>query len=199
MRELLDDLERDGGGDFVDRELVDMALLLLVAGFETTSNLIGDAVVTFDRQPEQWELLRSTPALAQGLAMELLRHDTSIQLLHRVAVSDVEVGGAIPTGDAVLAALGAANRDPAVFADPDRMDLRRTDVRPLSFGGGIHHCLGAALAAVEIEVLFAEMARRYPTIDLVGGPPRHRSRLLFRGPASIELRVGCGTGEPLGA
>ncbi|MDY7100590.1 MAG: cytochrome P450 [Actinomycetota bacterium] len=189
--DLLSALAADDGDDPLDdAELVDMALLLFVAGFETTSNLIANAVAAFAAHPDQWELLRTSPGLVEGLATELLRYDTSIQFISRLAVDDVVVGGeTIPAGAPILAVAGAANRDPEVYADPDRLDPRRTGARPLSFGAGIHHCLGAALATAEIEVLFGEMARRYPRLELTG-PVEYRSRVLFRGPESLEMRVG---------
>jgi cytochrome P450 len=179
-----------------DGELNDMLLLLFIAGFETTTNLIGNALVSFVEQPEQYDLLRSDPDLAANLAQELLRHDTPLQLANRVATQDVEVGGVtIPAGDSVFLMLGAANRDPERYQAPDALDVTRTDVHPVSFGGGIHHCLGASLATLEIDALFREVARRYPSIDVAGDHPRHRDRLAFRGVATVELAVGPGSAD----
>ena len=192
--DLLGALVADDADDALDDgELNDMLLLLFVAGFETTTNLIGNALVSFVDQPEQYDLLRSRPELAANLAPELLRHDTPLQLANRVAAQDVEVGGVtIPAGDSVFLMLGAANRDPSRFAAPDALDLTRTDIHPIAFGGGIHHCLGASLATMEIDVLFNEVAGRYPSVDVVGGRPQHRDRLAFRGVATFELAVGPG-------
>lgn len=184
-------LSDDADDALDDDELNDMLLLLFVAGFETTTNLVGNALVSFLDQPEQYELLRARPDLAANLAPELLRHDTPLQLANRVAAEDVEVGGrVIPAGDSVLVMLGAANRDPSRFESPDVLDLTRTDVHPLTFGGGIHHCLGAALATAEIDALFRQVSSRFPTLDMAGDRPRHRDRLAFRGVATVELSVG---------
>jgi cytochrome P450 len=192
--DLVGALITDGADDALDDdELNDMLLLLFVAGFETTTNLIGNALVSFIDQPEQYELLRAEPDLAANLAPELLRHDTPLQLVNRVATEDVEVGGrVIPAGDSVFVMLGAANRDPNRFESPDVLDLTRTDVHPLAFGGGIHHCLGAALATAEVDALFRQVSSRFPTLDMAGDRPRHRDRLSFRGVATVELSVGQG-------
>jgi cytochrome P450/uncharacterized Zn-binding protein involved in type VI secretion len=200
--DLLGALVIDDADDALDdAELNDMLLLLFVAGFETTTNLIGNALVSFVEQPEQYELMRSQPDLAANLAPEVLRHDTPLQLANRVATQDVEVGGVtIPSGDSVFLMLGAANRDPSRFDAPDALDLTRTEIHPVSFGGGIHHCLGAALATMEIDVLFREVVSRYPAIDVGGHRPRHRDRLAFRGVATVELNVGstaAGPGAPV--
>jgi cytochrome P450 len=200
--DLLSALVADDADDALDDgELNDMLLLLFVAGFETTTNLIGNAIVSFLDEPDQYELLRSQPDLAANLAPELLRHDTPLQLANRVAGQDVEVGGVtIPAGDSVFLMLGAANRDPSRYESPDALDLTRTDIHPLAFGGGIHHCLGASLATTEIDALFREVAARFPSLDVAGDHPRHRDRLAFRGIASVELaapRADGASGAPV--
>jgi cytochrome P450 len=189
--DLLGALVADDADDALDdRELNDMLILLFVAGFETTTNLVGNAVVSFLDQPDQYELLRTQPDLSANLAHELLRHDTPIQLANRVAAQDVEVGGTtIPEGDSVLLLLGAANRDPSRYEAPDALDVTRTDIHPLAFGGGIHHCLGAALATAEVDALFRQVSSRFPSLAVVGDRPRHRDRLSFRGVASVDLAV----------
>ena len=189
--DLLGALVTDDADDALDdAELSDMLLLLFVAGFETTTNLIGNAIVSFLDEPDQYELLRSQPDLAANLAPELLRHDTPLQLANRVATLDVEVGGlTIPAGDSVFLMLGAANRDPSRYESPDALDLTRTEIHPIAFGGGIHHCLGAALATTEIDALFRELSLRFPSLDVAGDRPRHRDRLAFRGVAAVELAV----------
>jgi cytochrome P450 len=195
--DLLSALVTDDADDALDDgELNDMLLLLFVAGFETTTNLIGNALVSFLDEPDQYELLRSEPDLAANLAPELLRHDTPLQLANRVATQDVEVGGmTIPAGDSLFLMLGAANRDPSRYESPDALDLTRTDIHPLAFGGGIHHCLGASLATAEIDALFREVVVRFPSLDVAGDHPRHRDRLAFRGVASVELAVTQADGE----
>jgi cytochrome P450 len=141
--------------------------LLFGAGHETTTNLIGNGLLALHRNPEQWERIKAEPALIPGMIEELLRYDSSVQLTARVAHEDVELGGAtIPAKDNVIVLLGAANRDPAQYADPDKLDVARQNVRPLSFGGGIHHCLGAQLARLEAELVFARLIERMPTLQL---------------------------------
>lgn len=190
--DLLGALVADDAEDALDdRELNDMLILLFVAGFETTTNLVGNAVVSFLEQPDQYELLRDQPDLSANLAHELLRHDTPVQLATRVAAQDVDVGGrTIPEGDSVFLMLGAANRDPSRYESPDALDVTRTDIYPLAFGGGIHHCLGAALATAEIDALFRQVSSRFPSLDVAGDRPRHRDRLSFRGVPSVDLAVG---------
>jgi hypothetical protein len=195
--DLLGALVTDDAEDALDdRELNDMLILLFVAGFETTTNLVGNAMVSFLDQPDQYELLRTQPDLSANLAHELLRHDTPVQLANRVAAQDVEVGGlTIPEGDSVFLMLGAANRDPSRYESPDALDVTRTDIHPLAFGGGIHHCLGAALATAEIDALFRQVSSRFSSLDAVGDRPRHRDRLSFRGVPSVDLAVGRRDGE----
>jgi cytochrome P450 len=141
--------------------------LLFGAGHETTSNLIGNGLLALHRQPDQWERLKEDPSLIAGAIDELLRFDSSVQVTGRVTSTEVEVGGVtIPAQDSVVMLLGAANRDPAQYADPDRLDVTRNNVRPMSFGGGIHHCLGAQLARLEAELAFTALVTRMPNLEL---------------------------------
>ena len=141
--------------------------LLFGAGHETTTNLIGNGLLALHNQPDQWERLKADPSLIPNAIEELLRFDSSVQLTGRVTNADVAIGDTtIPAGESVLMLLGAANRDPAQYADPDRLDIGRQNIRPMSFGGGIHHCLGAQLARLEGELAFAALAERMPTLEL---------------------------------
>jgi cytochrome P450 len=141
--------------------------LLFGAGHETTTNLIGNGLLALHRQPDQWERLKADPSLIANSIEELLRFDSSVQLTGRVTNADVDIGGTtIPAGESVIMLLGAANRDPAQYADPDRLDVGRQNVRPMSFGGGIHHCLGAQLARLEGELVFAALVERMPRLEL---------------------------------
>ncbi len=141
--------------------------LLFGAGHETTTNLIGTGLLALHKQPDQWERLKADPSLIPNAIEELLRFDSSVQLTGRVTNADVAIGDTtIPAGESVLMLLGAANRDPAQYADPDRLDIGRQNIRPMSFGGGIHHCLGAQLARLEGELAFAALAERMPTLEL---------------------------------
>lgn len=143
--------------------------LLFAAGHETTANLIGNGMLALGRNPDQWALLVRDPSLAAGAVEELLRYDSSVQLTARKASEDCEIGEekvAIKRGDDVICLLGAGNRDPAQYENPETLDITRKNVRPLSFGGGIHHCLGAQLARIEAEVTFRALAERLPDLKL---------------------------------
>ncbi len=146
--------------------------LLFGAGHETTTNLIGNGLLALHRAPEQWQRLKDDPSLVAGAVEELLRFDSSVQMTARVTNEEVEMAGVtLPAGSAVIMLLGSANRDPAHYPDPDRLDVGRQNVRPISFGGGIHHCLGAQLARLEAELVFTALIERLPTLEL---PDRDR-------------------------
>ena len=141
--------------------------LLFGAGHETTTNLIGNGLLALRRNPEQWERLKADPSLIPNAIEELLRFDSSVQMTGRVTSSEVEVGGVtLPAGESVLMLLGAANRDPAQYPDPDKLDVSRPNIRPMSLGGGIHFCLGAQLARLEGELVFAALIERFPNLEL---------------------------------
>ena len=177
-----------GGDRLSDDELVTLASLLFAAGFETTTNLFGNGLLALLRQPEQLELLRRDASLFANLPDEFLRYDGTAQLANRVTEASVEVGGVtIPAGEQVFAMLGAGNRDPARFSDPDRLDVTRTDIQPLTFGGGVHFCLGAALARTEIEITFRTLLQRFDHIELAGEEPRFQDRLTLRGLAALNI------------
>jgi len=170
-------------------ELVSTALLLLVAGFETTVNLIGNGTVALLGEREQWGRLREEPPLVPAAVEELLRYDSPVQMTSRIATEDIDVGGVvIPKGASIIVAIGGANRDPDVFDQPDRLRIDRPDAsRHLSFSFGIHHCLGAALARLEGRIAVEELTRRYPKLELAGTPTR-RSLLVLRGFESVPVR-----------
>ena len=180
---------RDDGDDaLTDEELVTLAGLLFGAGFETTTNLLGNGMLGMLRQPEQLELLRTRPELYENLSDELLRFDGTAQMVQRIALDSFEIDGAtINEGEAVFGMLGAGNHDPARYSDPDRIDVTRSDIRPLSFGGGVHFCLGAALARAEVEIVFRKLLDRFPVIEPDGDLPPHRDRLALRGVTSLPL------------
>ncbi len=141
--------------------------LLFGAGHETTTNLIGNGLLALHRNPDQWERLKADPSLIPNAVEELLRYDSSVQITGRVTHAEVELGGlTIGAEQSIVALLGAANRDPAQYADPDRLDVGREHIRPMSFGGGIHHCLGAQLARLEAELVFAALIERMPNLTL---------------------------------
>ena len=163
-------------------EVVSTALLLLIAGFETTVNLIGNGTVALLGEHEQWERLHHEPALVHAAVEEALRYDSPVQMTSRNATEDVDVDGTvIPQGSSVVVAIGGANRDPEVFDEPDCLRIDRPDTsRHLSFSLGIHHCLGAALARLEARIALEELTSRYPGLQLAGTPTR-RPLLVLRG------------------
>lgn len=170
-------------GSLSEADLLATCVLLLVAGHETTVNLIGNGLLGLHRHLDQLRRLREEPALTANAIEEFLRYDSSVQLTGRVALEDVIVGETpVPKGEGVLCLLGAANRDPSVYPDPDRLDITRPNIRPLSFGGGIHYCLGAQLARIEAEVAIATLLRRLPGLTL--DDPEHpdwRPTFVLRG------------------
>ena len=179
----------DNGDRLSDDEVIKLASLTFLAGFETTTSLVGNGMLGLLADPVQIDHLRADPSLFARLPDELLRYDGSVQLIGRMTTDDLEVGGhVLPAGTSIMAILGAANRDPARFPDPDRLDVTRQDVRPLTFGGGVHYCLGAALARLETEVVFHRFIDRFGTIELVGDAPR-RDTLSLRCPMQVPLAV----------
>ena len=141
--------------------------LLFGAGHETTTNLIGNGLLALHRAPAQWQRLKDDPSLIPGAIEELLRFDSSVQMTGRATLAEVEVGGVtLPASESLIMLLGAANRDPAHYTDPETLDVGRQNIRPMSFGGGIHHCLGAQLARLEGELVFAALIERFPTLEL---------------------------------
>jgi len=172
-------------------ELVSTALLLLIAGFETTVNLIGNGTVALLSDPASWDRLRQDPALIPAAVEEMLRYDSPVQLTSRIATEDVEVGGrVIAAGRAVVVFIGGANRDPGVFEQPDEFLIDRPDPgRHLSFSLGMHHCLGSSLARLEGRIAIEELTRRYPPLKLAA-PPARRSLLVLRGFESVPVRAG---------
>jgi len=168
------------------------ARLLLIAGHETTVNLIANGMLTLLRHPHILDRLRDDPDLAVPLVEELLRYEPPVQLLpgFYVSLDDIEVAGtAIPKGARIILALAAANRDPARFPDPDRFDPDRTDNQHLGFFGGIHYCFGAALARQEAQVALAEAARRLVNPRLVEDPPPYRQNPTLRGPRHLAVAI----------
>ncbi len=174
--------------EYTDDELVTMLVLLFAAGFETTTHLLGNAVLALITNPRQLERWREDPALTANAVEELLRYDSPVQLNSRVTHADVDIDGQlVPAGRIVFSLLGAANRDPLRFPDPDRLDLDRRDVRAMSFGGGPHFCLGAALARIEAaEALPALFGAFEVSLD---GDPQPRQGLALHGHARIGVRM----------
>jgi cytochrome P450 len=173
-----------------DAELLATSNLLLIAGHETTTNLVGNGTLALLRHPDELARLRAEPGLLRSAIEELLRYDSPVQGTARVAREAIALDRAtIPEGALVLAGIGAANRDPAVFADPDRLDVGRRDNHHLSFGFGAHFCLGAPLARLEAEVVFGALLARLPDLALdEASPPVQRRNLILRGLEALHVR-----------
>jgi cytochrome P450 len=177
-----------GGRRLTDAEVAATCVILLQAGHETTADLTSMGTLALLRQRDQLELLRREPGLIRPAVEELIRYDTSVQISQRVAHEDVRLQeGTVPEGDVFVVLNGAANRDPARFPEPDRLDLRRPDNAHLGFGLGRHVCLGASLARAELQVALGEVVQRFPALELAG-EPRWRPSLFLRGLASLPLR-----------
>lgn len=180
---------RDGEDRINERELISLVILLLVAGHETTVNLIGNGAVALMQNRDQLARWQADPSMAKTAVDELLRYDSPVQMGMRVTIEPTEIDGVtVPAFDQVLTLLGAANRDPKMFEDPDRLDLTRHNAaRHMSFGGGIHHCLGMALARTEGQVALGGLVARFPDIELVEEPPI-RDRMVLRGYERIMVQ-----------
>ena len=173
-----------------------MFIVLLFAGHETTTNLLGTGLLELLRHPDQWALLREDPELAPSAIEELLRWVTPIQWLAPVATQDTELAGQpVGEGDTVVAVLACANRDPDVFARADQLDITRSDSREhLSLGLGPHFCLGASLTRLEGKIVFDTLLRRFPEIALAEETLDWQGSSMFRGLAGLPVELGAAVG-----
>jgi cytochrome P450 len=191
--DMLSQMTTDTGplGRMTDRQLVATGSLLLIAGHETTVNLLGNGMLTLLRNPAILARLRNAPAMMPAAVEEMLRYDGPVQFLpQRTTLDEIQLaGGTIPKGVLVTLALAAGNRDPARFEDPDRFDLERRDNQHLGFGSGIHACFGAPLARMEAQIAFPELLQRLVNPRLVVDPPPYRPSPLLRGPEHLLLEV----------
>jgi cytochrome P450 len=181
---------RDADGSRLSEdELVATAVLLQMAGHEASVNVVGNGVLALLRNPAELARLRADRSLLPAAVDELIRYDSPLQLFERTAKEDAEIAGVrIAAGQKIAALLGAANRDPAVFADPDRLDVGRDPNPHLGFGAGIHYCLGAPLARVELQVSLATLLDRFPDWQLAGEPVR-RPEFVLRGLSSLPVTL----------
>jgi len=178
----------EAGDKLSEDELIATCILLLIAGHETTVNLIGNGTLALLRHPEELRRLRETPGLITSAVEELLRYDGPVQRTARITSTAVTIGGrTIPKGEMVMPFIGAADRDPSQFADPDRLDLGGADNRHIAFGWGIHFCLGAPLARVEGQIAIDTLVRRLPRLALVNDEPEHRQSLTLRGLKALPV------------
>ncbi len=179
----------DEGDKLTHGELLGTLMLLLVAGNETTRNLIGNGLLALIRHPEQLQRLRDEPWLIDSAVNEMLRYDSPVQLDGRMVKEDVEIGGKrIRAGQRVISALGAANRDGSAFTAPRALDIARKERSHLSFGRGIHHCLGAPLAALEGRIAFSTLLERFISFRLIG-ELEYRDQLVLRGVEELWIEV----------
>ena len=181
----------ESGSGFSEDELVASCILLLFAGHETTTNLVGNGMLALLRHPEALVALRHDRGLAASAVEEMLRYDGPTQAMTRIALEDVrldEAGSTIGTGDRVFALLNAANRDPQVFTEPDRFDVTRGDTRHLSFGFGSHFCLGAPLARLEGQIAVKALIERLPDLSLATEMPEWSDSFVLRGVKSLPVR-----------
>jgi cytochrome P450 len=176
-------------GPMTTMELLSTAALLLIAGHETTVNLITNGMLTLLRNPDVLQRLRADPRLAVPIVEELLRFEPPVQLVpQRTTLADIEVRGVtIPKGASVWLVLASGNRDPRRFEDPDRFDPDRPDIQHLGLGSGIHSCFGAPLARLETQFALAELARRLENPRLLEDPPPYRQNAVLRGPRRLHL------------
>jgi cytochrome P450 len=212
LRELIEYMEaaiarrrREPGGDLISAllqadegllkpaDVITFTRLLLVAGNETTTNLLGSGMVALLRHPSEWERLVADASLIPNAVEEMLRYDSPIQAILRVTTQDTEVAGhPLPQGSRVMLLLGAANRDPHKFPEPDRFDVTRDPHGYMSFGHGVHFCLGAPLARLQVKVVLEELLRRVRRVSFAPGQEDHLDwggKLILRGPKRLRLRA----------
>jgi cytochrome P450 len=178
-------------GAFTRPELMSTAVLLLIAGHETTVNLITNGMLTLLRHPEAFELLRGQPALMPLAVEELLRYEPPVQMLpQRTALTDVEVAGVtISKGAPLILVLASGSRDPLRFHEPDHFDPTRSDNQHFGFGSGVHICFGAPLARIEAQIALTELTRRLEHPRLIQDPPPYRRSPVLRGPRHLPLEI----------
>ena len=172
-----------------EEELISTSVMLFVAGSETTMNLIGNGILALLKNPAELEKLKKIPWLIASAVEELLRYDSSSQLTIRQALEDVNLyGQEVKQGEMLLLLLGSANRDPSRFENPDKLDITRKDNRHLSFGYGLHFCLGAPLARLEAKIIIPMLLERMPNLSLVNQVESWRSYITLRGLEKLKLK-----------
>ena len=182
------------GDNLNEQEMINMLRLLLIAGNETTTNLIGNGMLALLRHPAQYQALNDDPDLIPAAVDELLRYDSPVQMTLRCALEDGDINGTpVRAGQDIIVLNGSANRDPAAFDNPDRLDFRRAQQEHISFGRGIHHCLGSMLARMEGHIAFEMLLERYGMLRLLTARPLFRNSIVLRGLEALP--VGASTGR----
>ncbi len=183
----------EDGSKLTEDEVAANATFLFLAGHETTTNLIGNGLLALLRHPDQLALLRKEPALIENAIEELLRFDSPVQFAARVALEATEIEGQrLEPEITVMLALGSANHDPRRFERPDALDVRRPDPKPLSFGGGAHYCVGAALARLEAKIAFSRLLERTAAIELAEDQPKWRGSINLRSLVELPITLRAG-------
>jgi cytochrome P450 len=173
-----------------DAQIVSTIIVLLNAGHEATVNVVGNGLLALLNNPDQLDRLRADPSLIPGAVEELIRFDAPLQLFERTAMADTQIGDvSIPAGTKIAALLGSANHDPSIFSDPSRLDVGRADNPHLGFGAGIHFCVGAPLARVELQVSLTTLLTRFASIE-AAGPAQRRPEFVIRGLHRLPVNVG---------
>jgi cytochrome P450 len=179
----------ESGDQLSHDEIISTCNLLLIAGHETTVNLIGNAILAMLRNPIEWDALSADAGRAPAIVEETLRYDPPVQMVGRIALDDMAIGGIeVPAGDIMFLLLAAAQRDPAEFDRPDTFDPDRGTLRHLGFGRGAHYCLGAPLARLEAGAALSALTARFPDARL-GGDPRYKSNVTLRGLSELKVAV----------
>jgi cytochrome P450 len=182
--------DRDASSTLTEEELVSNINILLSTGHETTTHLIGNGLLALLQHPDQWKKLREKPALLGSAIEEMLRYDNPVQITYRSALEDASIGSRIiRKGDLVNTIIGAANRDPERFSNPNDFNITRNEGRHLGFGIGIHFCIGAPLVRLEAEVVFETILRRFPNLCLATENLEWQEHPIFRGLKSLPIRV----------
>jgi pimeloyl-[acyl-carrier protein] synthase len=184
---------RDQNNDKLSQdELLTICMLLFVRGVETTVNTIGNGMLALLSYPDQMQKLKNEPALIQSAVNEIVRYDSPVQLIYRVATEDLKIcNQTIKAGETILLWLGSANRDPAQFVNPDQLDLNRCNNYHLAFSDGIHHCLGAALARAEAEIAINTLLQRFSDFNLASNKLEWRKNIALRGLKSLPVTFTC--------
>ena len=196
-RDLISDLVRanEAGETLAEDEIVTMCNLLIVAGIVTTTDLIGNGVLALLRHPEQFAKLKRWPQLIVPAVEEMLRYDSPVIQTGRIATEDVELGGRhIAKGASISLSLGAANRDPGVYQEPDKFDIERADTQHLAFGGGVHLCLGHSLARLQTQIAISRLLEAFPDLRLASRPIARKRLPVLNGCEAIQVLTGASQG-----
>ena len=184
VREQNDKLSKD--------ELLSICILLFITGEETTVNTIGNGMLALLRHPEQMSKLTRSPTIIQSAVEEILRYDSPVQISGRIVTDNIEIGNqTIQAGENLVLCLGAANRDPAVFPNPDRFDINRSENNHLAFGDGIHYCLGSALARLEAQIAISTLVQQFPNLKLASDKLEWRKNIALRGLKALTVTFSC--------